>query len=181
MARSISARHGSLNVAGLKLDEVQRTLAEHLRRDVAASELAVSLLQSNSNTCLVTYRGAGGRETRTRLALAPGDTVLDALAQLSGLRRLATKYVWIERSVPGRAGCVQVLPVSWQDITTGDSSTNYAVEPGDRIFIAGDFMGDIAQDCKDWIFEFVEPNCNGSLLRCQRVNTYRRFLWSVGT
>ena len=21
-------------------------------------------------------------------------------------------------------------------------------------------MGDIAQDCKDWIFEFVEPNCN---------------------
>ncbi len=172
---------GSLNVAGLTLDEVERTLVEHLRRDVAASELAVSLLQSNSHTCLVTYRGAGGRETRTQLALAPADTVLDALAQLSGVRRVATKYVWIERSMPGQAGCVQVLPVSWKNITTGDGSTNYAVEPGDRIFVAGDFMGDIAQDCKDWIFDLVEPNCYGSLLRCQRVTTYRRFLWSAGT
>ena len=45
MARSIRRTHGWLNVAGLKLDEVQRTLAEHLRRESPASELAVSLLQ----------------------------------------------------------------------------------------------------------------------------------------
>ena len=47
--------------------------------------------------------------------------------------------MWIARPVPGSFGCEQILPIDYLGITRGaDSSTNYQLLPGDRLFIAQD-------------------------------------------
>ena len=71
--------------------------------------------------------------------LVPNETVLDAIAQVNGLREVSSKRIWIARPGRNQYGQVQVLPVDWNAITEfGGVETNYQVFPGDRIFIAED-------------------------------------------
>jgi hypothetical protein len=75
--------------------------------------------------------------------------VLDAISQINGLSRLASKRIWIARPTP--YGCDQRLNVDWAAITQkGETKTNYQIMPGDRIYLAQDqlialdsFMGKI--------------------------------------
>src|SRR5690606_944088 len=75
----------------------------------------------------------------TRVPITGNETVLDAIAQVNGLSRLASKKIWIARPVPGSQQCEQILPVNWDEITSSAASaTNYQILPGDRVFIAED-------------------------------------------
>ena len=67
------------------------------------------------------------------------DTVLDAIAQIGGLNRVASKKMWIARPAPGGVGCDQILPINWNEITRGASTaTNYQLLPGDRLYLSED-------------------------------------------
>src|SRR5262249_45750283 len=69
-------------------------------------------------------------------------TVLDALSTLGGLPAQASKKkIWVARPAPSEVGCDQVLPVDWNAITQGGStSTNYQLLPGDRIYVKADCL-----------------------------------------
>src|SRR5207244_8678500 len=75
----------------------------------------------------------------TRFPITGNETVLDALAQVNGLTRAASKNIWIARPAPSGMHCDQILPVNYNDIVRGGSTaTNYQLLPGDRLFLEGD-------------------------------------------
>lgn len=68
--------------------------------------------------------------------LAGRETVLDGIVTAGGITRQAdtTKIVLSRPSQPD--GCRVVLPVCYNDIVQlGDTSTNYQLQPGDRIYL----------------------------------------------
>lgn len=66
------------------------------------------------------------------------ETVLDAIIAAGGLtRRAAEKQIIVSRPTPAD-GCRVVLPVCYpQIVQLGDTTTNFQVMPGDRIFVPG--------------------------------------------
>jgi hypothetical protein len=49
------------------------------------------------------------------------------------------KKIWVARPAPAGKPCYQVLVVDWDAIVqAGQTSTNYQLFPGDRIYIASD-------------------------------------------
>lgn len=64
------------------------------------------------------------------------ETVLDAIVAAGGLtKQAAEKDIVLSRPSPPD-GCRTVLPVCWpQIVQLGDTSTNYQIRPGDRIYV----------------------------------------------
>ena len=66
------------------------------------------------------------------------ETVLDAIAAVPGLAAQADRRA-IRVVRAGSAGAEhQILPVDWNAIIRrGDARTNYALMPGDRVYVTG--------------------------------------------
>src|SRR5262249_53141465 len=64
------------------------------------------------------------------------ETVLDAVAQVAGLPKVASRCrMWVARPAGPDNPC-QVLPVDWKAITQrGAAATNYSLMAGDRIYV----------------------------------------------
>ena len=85
--------------------------------------------------------------------LAGRETVLDGILTAGGMTRQAdTKKVILSRPTPAD-GCRVVLPVCYNQIVQlGDTSTNYQLQPGDRIYVPsqsafGDFCKKKNAEC----------------------------------
>jgi polysaccharide export outer membrane protein len=132
--------YGSVYVAGMTVDEVRRAVEQHLTQFLDNPKVAVDIGSYNSKVYYVIFGSAGFGESVLRFPAMGNETVLDALSQTNGLSQLASKHaIWIARPSPSGAGCDQVLPVHWDEITKeANTSTNYQVFPGDRIFIDSD-------------------------------------------
>jgi hypothetical protein len=101
--------------------------------------VSVDVFNYASKVYYIVGQGAGFGDSLVRVQITGNETVLDAISQTGGLTRLASKKIWIARPAPGGAGCDQILPVNWDDITRGASTaTNYQILPGDRIYISED-------------------------------------------
>ena len=75
----------------------------------------------------------------TKFPITGNDTVLDAIAQISGLTSISSTKIWIARPGHTAGGCDQILPVDWIGLTQrGDATTNYQLLPGDRVYVAED-------------------------------------------
>jgi polysaccharide export outer membrane protein len=82
----------------------------------------------------------------TRFPITGNETVLDAIANVSGTQSVSSKRIWIARPTPGADG-VQVLPVDWKGVSVaGATATNYQLMPGDRVIIGEDRL--VATDTK---------------------------------
>jgi hypothetical protein len=70
--------------------------------------------------------------------LTDQETVLDAIAQVTGLPAKASKrYLWVSRLAPDRTQGRIVLPVDWRGIVMGgQAATNHALQPGDQIHVS---------------------------------------------
>jgi protein involved in polysaccharide export with SLBB domain len=132
--------YGSVYVAGMTVDEVRRAVEQHLSQFLDNPKVAVDVGAYNSKVYYVIFGSAGFGESVLRFPAMGNETVLDALSQTNGLSQLASKHaIWIARPSPSGAGCDQILPVHWDEITKeANTSTNYQVFPGDRIFIDSD-------------------------------------------
>jgi polysaccharide biosynthesis/export protein len=132
--------YGGVYVSGMTVTEARRAIETHLSQFLYDPRVAVDVGAYNSKVYYVIADGAGFGDSVTRFPMTGNETVLDAMAQVNGLSRLASKsHIWIARPVPGGNGCDQILPVNWDKITKdGLTATNYQVLPGDRIFVAGD-------------------------------------------
>jgi len=167
--------YGAVYVAGFTLEQAKTAIESHLSKTLEDPKISVDYFTLNSKFYYVITEGAGVGDNVTRVPITGKETVLDAIAQVNGLSRLASKKIWIARPSRGSAGCDTVLPVSYAEITKGAATaTNYQVLPGDRVFIAESKL--IALD--NTIAKITAPleRIFGiSLLGAQNVQTLNRF------
>jgi polysaccharide export outer membrane protein len=129
--------YGSVRVTGMTLAEVRQAIEAHLSAYLLDPEVSVDVQNYNSKLLYVILDGGGAGQTVVRLPVTGNDTVLDAIAQVSGLTTVSSKdRIWVSRPAP--AGCEhQILAVDWRAVTEcGDPATNYQLMPGDRVFVA---------------------------------------------
>lgn len=167
--------YGRVYVAGMTIRQARQAIEEQLGKSLLNPKVSVDVFAYNSKVYYVITQGAGLGDQLSRYPATGNETVLDAIAQVNGLSRLASKKIWIARPAPGGVGCDQVLPVKWNDITAGAATqTNYQVLPGDRIFIAEDKM--VALDTMiNKITAPFERMFGGALLGSQTIQGMNRF------
>jgi polysaccharide export outer membrane protein len=129
--------YGRVRVTGLTLAEARKAVEAHLSEFILNPEVFVDVQTYNSKLYYVILDGGGLGQTVRRLPITGNDTVLDAIAQVTGITAVSSKdRIWVSRPAPAGAGH-QVLPVDWRGISEkGDTVTNYQLMPGDRLFVA---------------------------------------------
>lgn len=167
--------YGSVYVAGLTLAEVKDAVEKQLSKTLLDPRVSVDVFAYNSKVFYIVSQGAGLGDGITRVPITGNETVLDAIAQVNGLSRLASKKIWIARPVPGSRKCDQILPVNWDEITSSAASaTNYQILPGDRVFVAEDKL--IAADALlTKITAPAERVFGFSILAAQSIITFNSF------
>ncbi len=137
--------YGSAHVTGLTLEQARTAIAKAIVAKVGsggktlrqvADGLSVDVLAYNSRAYYVIRDVEGRGQEVTRLPFTGSDTILDALAQLKDLPPASRCRVRVERGPQAGEGRRQVLNVDWLGITRdGLTSTNYQLQPGDRVFV----------------------------------------------
>ena len=128
--------YGSIPVAGFTLDLAKAAIESRLSQYFVDPEVSLQIAGFNSKVYYVIFDGGVGGQQIARLPITGGETVLDAIAQLSGLTPVSDpELIWVAR--PSTAGCPYgILPVDWLAVThCGDPRTNYQLRPGDRVFV----------------------------------------------
>jgi len=126
--------YGSVFVSGLTIAEARAAIEKHLEKVLEQPEVSVDIRHYNSKVYyIVTENGANGEGQIIRITCTGSETVMDALAQIDGLKLSPGDWVYVARPTPKSN---QILPVDWQAIFRGESSaTNYWLQPGDRVFV----------------------------------------------
>lgn len=129
-------KYGSPSVNGLTLDEAREAVEERINRPsyVSCTGLVLNLFQNNSKKYYIITKGPDFGDNVVTAPITGNETVLDALAAIGGLDGEAK--LWIARPAPQGQGAEKTLPIEYESITNGDdTSTNYQLWPGDRLFI----------------------------------------------
>lgn len=152
-------RYGHVCVAGKTIEEIEviiRATVEATTRD--AGFITVRVVSRPSKVFYV----IGAVNAPGAYPLAGRETVLDGILAAGGLNDRAThRSIILTRPTPPES-CRVVLPVRIRDIVElGDTTTNYQLAPGDRIFVPGKSCW---EDC------FGKPDCwscQGGHIPCQ--------------
>lgn len=134
---------GRLHVAGLSVEQIEEQVELAIRSaNVQFDEKPLTAEQSEINVRLMAPNAAmyyvlGEVNSPGFYPLIGRETVLDAVLTAGGLSDRASKHNIILTRASHPGDCRTVLPVCWNQIVQlGDSSTNYQIMPGDRIFVA---------------------------------------------
>ena len=132
--------YGSVFVTGMTICQAKAAIERHLSQYLLNPEISLSINAFNSKVYYVINDGAGFGMTVNRFPITGKETVLDAISLNGGLAPVASRRrIWLARPGPPGAPCYKILPVNWDAIVMGgDTSTNWQLFPGDRIFIDSD-------------------------------------------
>ena len=126
-------KYGQLPVLGKTVAEIEDVVrAAVLAKTKDAGVISVRLISRQSNV----YYVVGEVNSPGRFQLNGNETVLDALMQSGGLNdKVSRDNIILSR--PSKPNCPRiVLPVWWKQIVQhGDTTTNYQIAPGDRIYV----------------------------------------------
>ena len=130
------AEYGRPVVAGLTIDEIEELVhasIENALPDAEAPQVNVRLTVAESAVFYV----LGEVNAPGAYPLIGRETVLDALMTAGGLSDRASECgIILSRPTP-QGSCRIVLPVCYpQIVQLGDATTNYQIQPGDRIFVS---------------------------------------------
>lgn len=133
--------YGSVSVVGMTLAEVKKAVEAHLTQYLLEPEVSVEVQGFNSKLIYVVLDGGGSGQSVIRLPCTGNETVLDAISQVNGLSSVSsTNRIWVARPAPVGSE-PQILPVNWNAVVSlGETSTNYQLLPGDRVFVAAQPM-----------------------------------------
>ncbi|MCX7396158.1 MAG: polysaccharide biosynthesis/export family protein [Planctomycetales bacterium] len=146
--------YGRVRVTGLTIDEARDRIDEHLSNYLQNPNTSVDVYAYNSKTYYIILQGAGLGDRVMQFPVTGNETVLDALSNVEGLSGTSSEEIWIARPGQNIFGGPQVLPVNWGAITQlADTSSNYQILPGDRVFVREDSL--IAMDTH--IGKFIAP------------------------
>ncbi len=127
-------RYGRLIVAGNTTEEIERdvrAIVEAQTKDTGSISVRLVTRQSKVYYVLGEVNAPGAFPLQGR------ETVLDALAAAGGLTDRASRRNIILSRPTAPESCRVVLPICYREIVQlGDTSTNYQIAPGDRIFVA---------------------------------------------
>jgi len=126
---------GTVYVAGMTIEEARVAIEQAVGAFIESPQVAVDVVAYNSKTYYVIHE-YGGNDTVQQLPITGNDTVLDAIANIGGLKSPESTQVYVARQPRNGVGAPIILPVEWTKITKGYSaSTNHQLLPGDRVFI----------------------------------------------
>ncbi len=133
--------YGQLFVAGKTIPEIQAMIRAAVQAQTHCDPgfIRVRVTQRNSKV----YYVLGEVNNPGAFPLQGRETVLDGILAAGGLHDRASRYNIILTRPTTPESCRQVLPICWYDITeVGDTSTNYQLMPGDRIYVPTRSMKD---------------------------------------
>lgn len=155
-------RYGRLNVAGKTVEQIEMEVRALITAQAKEpGPITVRLVTRASKVFYV----LGEVNSPGSFPLAGRETVLDGILTAGGLtERASRKNIILSRpSLP--AGCRVVLPVCYREIVQlGDTSTNYQLAPGDRIYVSTRTL----QEQLLHLFQIEKPcpPCGGPHLPC---------------
>src|SRR5436190_21723876 len=117
----------------MTLDQIESMVRDHIGRQVKdAGPITVRIVSRQSKV----YYVLGEVNAPGAYPLAGRETVLDGILAAGGVNtRADLKKVTMSRPTPPDS-CRVVLPIAYEEIVQlGDTSTNYQLHAGDRIFI----------------------------------------------
>src|SRR5579884_2257001 len=126
-------RYGQIVVAGKTIPQIEAdTRAQIAAQEKEAGPITVRLVTRVSKV----YYVLGEVNAPGAFPLQGRETVLDAILAAGGLNDKASRqFITLARPTPAD-GCRVVLPVCYNEIVQlGDTSTNYQIAHGDRIFV----------------------------------------------
>ena len=130
--------YGRVYVSGLTVDEARDAIELHLSNFLDHPKVAVDIFAYNSKAYYVIFQSSALGENVLKFPFTGNETVLDAIANTSGLQPNSSRRIWVARPT-GNFKQPVVLPVDWVDITAfGRPHTNYQLLPGDRVFVQED-------------------------------------------
>jgi polysaccharide biosynthesis/export protein len=134
-------RYGRLVVAGKTIEQVEADVTATVRSVEPGPISPINVRLVNPTSAV--YYVLGEVSSPGSYPLIGRETVLDALLAAGGLGdRASPCNIVLSRPSPPD-GCRIVLPVCYRQIAQlGDTSTNYQVMPGDRIYVATRTFGE---------------------------------------
>ena len=126
-------KYGRLQVAGRTVEEIEATIKGQVESQTKdAGFITVRVVTRASKV----YYVLGEVNAPGAYQLAGRETVLDAVLAAGGLTDRASRdNIILDRPTPPDS-CRVVLPVCWSEIVQlGDTSTNYQLTAGDRIYV----------------------------------------------
>jgi polysaccharide export outer membrane protein len=133
--------YGGVKVVGKTLAEAKVAIEQYLSKTLEDPEVAVTVYAYNSKNYYIVTQGAGLGDGVVRFPITGNETVLDAIAQIKGLKTVSSTKIWVARPAPAGEGCDQILQVDWNAITQrGVADSNYQLFPGDRVYVAEDCL-----------------------------------------
>jgi len=130
--------YGRVYVNGLTVDECRDAIEFHLTKHLEHPQVAVDIYSYNSKCYYVIFQSSATGERVEKYPYTGNETVLDAIANTSGLQPNSSKRIWVARPI-GNSNKPIILPVDWVDVTAyGKPDTNYQLLPGDRVFVVED-------------------------------------------
>jgi protein involved in polysaccharide export with SLBB domain len=145
-------RYGRLVVAGKTAEEIEREVRSTVQAQVTDKEVGPIVVRIVARLSKV-YYVQGEVNAPGSFQLNGRETVLDAIVAAGGLTDRASRPNIILSRPTRPDGCRIVLPICYQQIVQlGDTTTNYQLAPGDRIFVASktlceQLFGSFRRDC----------------------------------
>ncbi len=144
-------KHGRVVVSGMSLEQAEAAIQEVVAQSGdEATAINVRMVEPVDR-----YYVIGEVNSPGAYPLVGNETVLDGLMAAGGLtsRASACKMLLARPTPP--ASCRATLPVCYRAITQlGDTTTNYQLRPGDRIFVARQSM------LEELLFWRAEATCS---------------------
>ena len=138
-------KYGRAVVAGSTLEQAESCIQEK----IASSEEEATAINVRLIQPVHRYYVIGEVNSPGAYPLAGHETVLDGIMEAGGLTPKASACDLLLARPTTPCSCRVVLPICYRAITQlGDTSTNYQLRPGDRIFVA-------RQSCKEELFAYV--------------------------
>ncbi len=149
---------GRAVVAGLTLEEAEALIENAIvRSGHSETQINIRLLEAGHR-----YYVLGEVNSPGAYPLEGNETVLDAILAAGGLTDDASPCKLLLARPTSEHSCRITLPICYREITQlGDSSTNYQIKPGDRVFIGSRTF------CEELMFCFATKTCE----RCCKCQT----------
>lgn len=152
-------RFGELHVAGMTIPEIRHDIESLIAAQAGgdtggnAEEVVVRLADWKSKV----YYVMGEVNSPGSYPITGSETFLDAIVAAGDITRRANRHQIILSRPTGPCDERIVLPICYDNvIQLGDSSSNYQIQPGDRIFVPGiDLCDDLVQS----VFHRAEHRC----------------------
>jgi polysaccharide export outer membrane protein len=131
--------YGTVYVTGMTIGEATKAIEKRLSEYLKDPRVTVDVSKYSSKKYYVIMRDLGKGDQVVTGPITGNETVLDALALVDEALKQSSTKIWISRPPANGVGASKILPVRWDEIVDGTSTTtNYQLLPCDRLFIVGD-------------------------------------------